>query len=142
MTLYTPWEEVMKLEVLIALSSMQKGEIPRPDNFIVDFCVGFYDLIKEYLLKVVKESQIYCKVRGYFNSNFISLIPKIQDGVSFRDYRPISCYNVVYKIIAKVIHRRLINDIISEEKFGFLRHIQIHDVASIAQEVLHYVKKF
>jgi hypothetical protein len=64
--------------------------------------------------------------------------------VSFRDHRPISCRNVVYKIIAKVLARRLkpiLSEIISKEQFGFLQHRQIHNAITIAQEVFHSVKR-
>jgi hypothetical protein len=57
------------------------------------------------------------------------LIPKKHNGKVFGDYRPISCYNVVYKLIIEVIARRLkpiLSEIIGEEQFGFLqnRHSQ------------------
>jgi hypothetical protein len=44
-------------EVLATLSSMQRGKSPRPDGLTMEFYVGFYDLIKDDLLKVVQESQ-------------------------------------------------------------------------------------
>jgi hypothetical protein len=87
--------------------------------------LGFYDLLKEDLLKVVKESQHSGKVLGSFNKTFLALIPKKKEVASFEDFHPISCCNLIYKLISKVIANRLnpiLNKIISEEQFGF--HVQ------------------
>jgi hypothetical protein len=64
---------------------------------------------------------------------FITIIPKEQI-VTFGDHQTISCCNVVYKLVAKIIPRRhkpIVTEIISEEQFGFLQHRQIHDVVEI-----------
>jgi hypothetical protein len=69
-------EELTKVEVLVTLSCMQKGNIPCLDGFSIEFFIIFYNLIKEVLLKVVKESQTSGNVKGSFNSTFIALIHK------------------------------------------------------------------
>ena len=72
------------------------------------------------------------------------MITKKQKPQTFDEFRPISCCNMIYKIIAKVLALRLkpvLSDIISEEQFGFLNNRQIHDVVSLAQETIHTIKK-
>jgi hypothetical protein len=87
---------------------------------------------------------MYGKMLGSFNSTFISLIPKKQDGVSFIEtstYFLLQCY---LQNSGKSNFKRLkpiLSDIISEEQFGFLQHRQIHDAVAVAQEALHSVKK-
>ena len=74
----------------------------------------------------------------------MSLIPKNQKPQTFDEFIPISCCNMIYIIIAKVISLRLkpiLSDIIFEEKFGFLNNRQIHNVVSLAQETIHTIKK-
>ena len=63
--------------------SFQKGESPGPDGLTIEFFQGFFDLVKEDLLKVVQESQRAGKVLGALNSTFLALIPKKQNPSSF-----------------------------------------------------------
>lgn len=136
-------EEVTEEEVLGSLSSMKKGESSGHDGLFVQFYMGFYDLLKEDLFKIVRESKSSSKVLGPLNSTFIALIPKKQKGLSFSDYMPITCCNVIYKIISKIIALRLkhiLSTIISEEQLEFLQGRQIHDVVLLTQGALHSIK--
>jgi ribonuclease HI len=63
--------------------------------------------------------------------------------ITFDDFRPISLCNCIYKIIAKIIARRLnpfLSEAISKEQFGFLEGRQIHEAIGLAQEGLHSLK--
>jgi hypothetical protein len=137
-------KEVDEKELEYILRSFQKGKSPGPDGFTIEFYLGFFEFLKEDLIKVVRESQRSGKVLGALNSTFIALIPKKQDSGAFEDFRSISCCNLIYKLISKIIAQRLkpiLNEIIFEEQFGFLFKRQIHDAVSLAQETLHTVHR-
>jgi hypothetical protein len=116
-------EEVSEKELLEVLQSFQKGKSPGPDGWPIEFYLGFYDLLGSDILKVVEESRINGHIHEPLNSTFIALIPKTDNPSSFDDFRPISLCNCLYKIISKVISRRLkeiLSRNISSEQFGFL----------------------
>jgi hypothetical protein len=71
------------------------------------------------------------------------MIPKDDNPTSFEKFRPISLCNCIYKIISKVIARRLkrvLSRKISNEQFGFLEGRKIHEAIDIAQEGIHSIK--
>ena len=136
--------EVSEEEISNIVHSFQRGKSPSPDGFTLEFFLGFYDLIKKDILAMVHESRKSGKVLGNMNSTFNAIIPKKQKCEAFEDYRPISCCNMIYKIIAKIIAQRIkpiLSKVITEEQFGFLQNRQILDAVSIAQEVIHSIKK-
>jgi hypothetical protein len=109
----------------------------------MDFFVGIYDLISQDILKVIEESRVNGFIHPPFNATFIALIPKQDAPESLDEYRPISLCNCIYKIIAKIISRRIkgiLSKSISQEQFGFLEGRQIHEAIGVSQEALHNIK--
>jgi hypothetical protein len=79
--------DITEGKFLVALSSLQKGKIPGPDGLSVEFYLGFCELLKDDLLKVVQESKCYGKVLGSFNTTHLALIPRKKEAFSFEDFR-------------------------------------------------------
>ena len=66
-------KEVSEEEIRHTLHSFQKGKSLGPDGFIVEFYIGFYDLIKKDILEVVRESYELGKVLGsMFTLHFLA----------------------------------------------------------------------
>jgi hypothetical protein len=102
----------------------------------MEFFLGCYEFIKEYLRRVVETTITTRRMFGTFNTTFLALIPKRDKPTKFEKIQPISLCNCIYKIISKVISRRL-NKVLSKqtsgEYFGFLEGIQIHEEIGITQ---------
>jgi len=78
------------------------------------------------------------------NNNVVSLIPKIQDVKSIKDYRPIVVANFKFKIISKILADRLAivaARIISPNQYGFVQGRKIHDCIGIASEAIKMLSK-
>jgi hypothetical protein len=136
-------DEVSKDELKEVLHNFQKDKSLGPDGWTMDFFVGLYDIIGKDILKVVEESRINGHIHGPLNSTFISLIPKKDDLQTLEDFRPISLCNNIYKVVSKIISRRIkaiLSKFVSQEKFGFLEGRQIHEAIGVAQEALHSIK--
>ena len=100
-------------------------------------------MVGNEVLELVEESRLNGHITGGLNSTFIALIPKVDQPVSFADFRPISLCNLCYKLISKVAALRLkpfLDSCISPQQFGFLKNRQITEPVAITQEVLHSVK--
>ena len=74
------------------------------------------------------------------NSTFLTLIPKREGANQLEFFRPIALCNVVYKVITKLIAKRIkkwLPIIISKEQGGFVAGRQILDGVVIAIEAIH-----
>lgn len=74
-----------------------------------------------------------------WNNTIISLIPKTATPSKVTDYRPISCCNVLYKCISKILSDRLkdsLVDIINENQSAFVPGRQISDNILLSQELM------
>lgn len=72
------------------------------------------------------------------NHTNIALIPKIDHPDSVDNFRPSSLYNVVYKVITKIIVNRLkpiLEQLISHNQGAFAHGRSIHDNILIAHEL-------
>lgn len=77
------------------------------------------------------------------NKTCISLIPKCNKPKHLTDFRPISCCNVSYKIMSKIMTNRLkglLDQIISINKSAFIPGRLITDNALLAFKVFHSMK--
>ncbi|KAA3476450.1 reverse transcriptase [Gossypium australe] len=74
----------------------------------------------------------------------ITLIPKIENSSEIADFRPICLVSSLYKIVAKVLSRRLrevIGELVSETQCTFIKMRQFFYGILIANEVIHSMKK-
>ena len=137
------YEEVSEEEIKEVLFSFQKDKSPWPDGWTIEFFQELYEFLGKDILRVAEDSRQSGRLPVSFNSTFIALIPKIDNPSSLDDFRPISLCNCIYKVISKIIARRIkriLSSNISIEQFGFLKGRQIHEAIGVAQEGLHSMK--
>jgi hypothetical protein len=97
------------------------------------------DLCKEVLYAVNNIS-----VLEGWNSTTIVLIPKIDNPEMVTHFRPISLFNVVYKVISKMLSNHLkvyLPNIISDHQSAFMPGRLITDNILVAYESIHAMKK-
>eukprot|EP00253_Pinus_taeda_P017577 PITA_17577 len=127
-------------EVEEVVLNMKKGKAPGPDGFTVEFYQAGWHFLGQEILEVVEESCLKQKIWPGINSTFLTLIPKSNNSEEAQGFRPIALCNVIYKIIATLIVKKLkplLPSIISPEQTGFVEGRQILDGLVVTQEMIH-----
>lgn len=94
-------------EITKVLFAMPNDKSPGPDGYTTEFFKSAWSIIgKEFIISIQSFFEKGFLPKG-INSTILTLIPKKTPALEIRDYRPISCCNVSYKVISKIIANRL-----------------------------------
>ncbi|CAA6674786.1 unnamed protein product [Spirodela intermedia] len=115
-------------EIKEVVFSMSRHRAPGPDGFPADFYISCWDIVGTDLIQAIKEifRHLPCT---YTEGDYPT---------SFRDFRPISLCNVCYKVVSKIVTRRLssfLDRLISPEQCGFVKGRYIHDNIMLVHEL-------
>ncbi|GJY36338.1 RNA-directed DNA polymerase, eukaryota [Tanacetum coccineum] len=131
-------------EIRDAVWDCGTNKSPGPDGFSFEFFRKFWDVIGPDMCVAVEWFFSHNTFTRGCNSSFISLIPKIHDPKFVSDYRPISLIGSLYKVVTKILSRRLsfvISDLISDVQTAFLPKRQILDGPFVIDELLSWCKR-
>ena len=98
---------VTEHEIYTTLQSIGNDKAPGVDGYNALFFKHTWKIVKKDVIAVVKNFFTTGKMFKLFNCTLVSLIPKVQSPKNVKEYRPIACCTVIYKIISKVIRRRM-----------------------------------
>jgi len=94
-------------EVEQVIWEMPKGKSLGLDGFTMDFYQAYWPIVKNEVWEVVEDSRKYKKVLPAFNATFLTLIPTKYKVEKTNNAFPIVLCNVIYKLISKIIVKRL-----------------------------------
>ena len=137
-------EKFSRKEIDDAVASCDPSKAPGPDGFNFRFIKSSWEIIKEEVYNMVDDFWLTGKLPKGSNNAFIVLIPKCETPTGFSDYRPISMVGCLYKIVTKILSRRLqtvMPSIIGPHQSAFIRGRQILDGALIAGEIVDSCKR-
>lgn len=100
--------QITKEECFLALSKMQNNKSPGQDGLPKEFYVKVFPIIGEKFVEMVNSCLAGSTLSPSQRHGLITLICKNTDrSESLSNWRPISLLNVDYKIVSKVLSRRL-----------------------------------
>jgi len=123
---------------------MKPYKAPGPDGFQCIFFKQYWHIVGDDIFNLVRSAF----QTGYFDpivyDTLISLIPKVEPPNTYKDFRPISLCNFVYKIITKVLVHRIrpvLDTIIGPYQSSFLPGRGTFENAIVLQEIIHFIRK-
>lgn len=131
-------------EVVEAITNCESSKSPGPDGFNFKFIKEHWQTIREDIMRMFAEFHRFGKLVNGLNHSFVVLIPKKEEAISLKDYRPISLISCVYKILSKVLAARMsrfVNKIISDHQSAFIGNRFIMDGVVVLNEVINEARK-
>ncbi|MCO5595233.1 hypothetical protein L7F22_049272 [Adiantum nelumboides] len=109
---------------------MKKEKTPGPDGIQAEVLQEMIEYAGQDLCDLLNHWRKEGSIQPNFNQGLIKLIPKGQDRLEIRNYRPLTMLNSVYKVMAKALALRIkyvVNQVVHPKQFGFVQGRSIHE---------------
>ncbi|XP_021992554.1 uncharacterized protein LOC110889344 [Helianthus annuus] len=127
-------------EVKQAMFSISENKAPGPDGYTSAFFKNAWDVVGGEVTKAVCDFFNNGQILKQINHTILALVPKMDTPNTVLDYRPISCCNVIYKCISKIITNRVkgcLGTLVNINQSAFVPGRKISDNILITQELMH-----
>ncbi|CAN1136655.1 Transposon TX1 uncharacterized 149 kDa protein, partial [Linum perenne] len=126
-------------EIIKSLLSIPDERAPGPDGYTTLFFKKNWDIIGMDILDAVHSFFLSGKLPSFINSVTLALVPKKINASDMKDFHPISCCNVLYEIVSKILANRLyvvLPSVISHSQTTFIKGRNVGDIVLLAHELL------
>ncbi|XP_074305588.1 uncharacterized protein LOC141640806 [Silene latifolia] len=130
-------------EIKEAVFSIPSHKAPDPDGYFSAFFKDAWSIVGPDLCSAVHDFFRTGKLLKQVNHTMVTLIPKVAILGNVTQFRPISCCNVVYKVISKLLCTRLamiLPTIISPNQGGFIKGRNIVENILALNFPPHFIK--
>ncbi|XP_022007560.1 uncharacterized protein LOC110906790 [Helianthus annuus] len=131
---------VTRDEVKKAMFGIGENKAPGPDGYTSAFFKHSWDVVGDQVTNAVLDFFENGQMLKQINHTIIALVPKKDSPNSVQDYRPISCCNVLFKCISKIITDRIkgsLDGLVSINQSAFVPGRKITDNILLTQELMH-----
>lgn len=118
------------LEVENVVSSMKRDKTPGPDGIQAEVLQELVKYAAQDLCDLLNHWRREGTIQKEFNLGLIKLIPKAQDRMEVKNFRPLTMLNTVYKVMAKALALRIrfvVNQVVHPKQYGFVHGRSIHE---------------
>lgn len=122
-------------EICDVVKNLPRNKAPRMDGLTSEIVAHHWQVMKKSIIDAITYFFSTKRLLRSLNLATLTLIPKVRVPERLKDYRPISCVGVVYKILSKILSVRLmfvLPKLISDNQTAFIRGRRISDAIRLA----------
>lgn len=137
--LIKPFEE----EIQNIIKDLKENSALGPNGFGPSFFKKCWEMCQLVLLNMFQDFHKGVRDIKGLNYGVITLVPKIKEANTIKQYRPICLLNVDYKCFTKLLTSRLVpvaQSVIDKNQTGFIKGRNILEGVVVLHEVLHKLK--
>ncbi|GJS27033.1 putative RNA-directed DNA polymerase, eukaryota, reverse transcriptase zinc-binding domain protein [Tanacetum coccineum] len=132
--------DVTNDEIKVAMFDIGDDKSLGPDGYTFVFFKKGWSIVSQDVCNAVRDFFSNGFLLKEINHTFVALIPKVCTPLRVNDYHLISCSNVIYKCISKIITNRIIDgikEVVSDNQSAFIPSRHILNNILITQELVH-----
>lgn len=121
-------------EIIATIRAMPKNKAPGPDGFAAEFYWEAWDVVGYDTVGAIKEFFVAGRLL-----TTISLIPKVIGADQLSAFRPISLCSTVYKVIARLLKKKLklcVSEVVQRNQVGFVQDRLLCENVLLASELV------
>jgi hypothetical protein len=137
-------KKVTEEEIRDTIFHIRANKAPGPDGFSAEFFKAAWPIVGKEVVKAIKNFFLSGMLLKEVNATIITLVPKKINPSSMGDFRPISCCNVIYKCITKILSNRMLPflaDLVGMNQSAFIPSRSISENVLLAQEIVRNYHK-
>ncbi|KAJ9547121.1 hypothetical protein OSB04_019664 [Centaurea solstitialis] len=130
---------ILDEEIKWAVFNIGNDKAPGPDGYSSKFFKSAWSVIGKDVLIAVHNFFYSGRLLSELNHTLLCFIPKVPNATRVTDFRPISCCNVLYKVISKVVAERMkpyLSQLIGPDQSAFIPGRRISDNILMAHELV------
>lgn len=127
-------------EVKALIFKLNPNKASGPDGLTSGFFKGAWSVIDAETKTSILQFFSSCFLLSSANATIISLVPKFPGARKITDFRPISCLNTVYKVISRLLVKRLkptLPQLILPSQTSFVKDCLLLENKTLASELIN-----
>lgn len=131
-------------EILKAIQSLPNDKVSGPDGYTKELFVAAWPVVGKEFVAAIQSFFLFGFMPKGINATILTLIPKTEEALTMKDYRPIACCNFLDKVISKVLASRLriiFPDAIEPNQCAFIEERLLLENVLLASELVNEYHK-